>query len=318
MLFCLYLSISFSFDPEPLPSIFFMCVLVPLQVYGVEHGFGDAVSAGNHALAEISKVLPETDAPAISAAHQVMKAMRGLMLIYAGKNEQASAQLSALAAELEGSQADAQFRSIVLTYWAGALDNLKKGSEAVAKYDQALSLDNKNVDAMFGRACSKHTQGNFKEAIEGYSGTLALDAKHTSALNNRGAAHFALSDKQQSSGNDYTQALGINPVLPHTVFNRAVANVTRTLEAAQTFQDATRLHPNFLIAYTNLAAAQQTAGKYREALDALSSAISLSPIDPMLYASRGRTYKLLNMHVEAQEDNDRAVALRQAYTFPAR
>lgn len=57
--------------------------------------------------------------------------------------------------------------------------------EALASYDQALTIDPNYIDALADKGLLLSQQGEFDEALTYFDQTLALEPEHIYALNNK-------------------------------------------------------------------------------------------------------------------------------------
>lgn len=137
-----------------------------------------------------------------------------------------------------------------------SLHDAGKFNEAIAKYDEALSLDKDNSFALTEKAMSLESSKKYDEAIETCKRILQLyrneDNKtvyitYGNALDHSGKSDLALKI--------YDDALIKHPNYYQLYFNKGITlfNTKQNDKAIQAFQKATELNPNHASSYNALA-----------------------------------------------------------------
>ena len=138
----------------------------------------------------------------------------------------------------------------------------KKYAEAKLEYRNALALDKKNVEALFGLAESDAGTNNFQEAFEAYGVVVELDPKNIEA--------------KVRLGNIYLQ------------FVRDASSVT---EAEKYARQALEADPNHIEAHILRAGVYTSKQKWSEAEQDLKKAIELNPKRPESYLSYAKFFQ---------------------------
>jgi tetratricopeptide (TPR) repeat protein len=143
-----------------------------------------------------------------------------------------------------------------------ALLKTRNYSEALAAYDQAISLDKNNFDAWNGKADALNRAGNFTEALAVSDEALALEPSNTTGWINRGYILYNLG-RYDDELKAYETAITLEPDNAKAWFNKgySLAGMKRYDEAIAAFDKVQALQPD----YPNLAANRKIAVQLRDA-----------------------------------------------------
>jgi tetratricopeptide (TPR) repeat protein len=142
-----------------------------------------------------------------------------------------------------------------------ALIKAKNYSEALAAYDQAISLDENNFLAWNGKADALNRAHRFTEALAVSDTALALEPKNTSGWINRGYILYNLG-RYEDELKAYETAISLEPDNAQAWFNKgySLAGMTRYNEAIAAFDKVQALQPD----YPNLPANRRIAEQLRD------------------------------------------------------
>jgi tetratricopeptide (TPR) repeat protein len=143
-----------------------------------------------------------------------------------------------------------------------ALLTTKNYTEAIAAYDQAISLDRNNFNAWNGKADALNRAGKFTEALAASDTGLALEPSNTKGWINRGYILYNLG-KYDEELKAYETAISLEPDNAQAWFNKgySLAGLKRYDEAIAAFDKVQALQPDF----PNLAANRRIAVQLRDA-----------------------------------------------------
>jgi tetratricopeptide (TPR) repeat protein len=165
---------------------------------------------------------------------------------------------------VERAAADEVTQTLVLNLSVNKTDQSAADPMDGAQRDRPLT---NNVKQLLARGNKCMEQGAYDEAIDIFERLLEIDARHTTALNNLGAALSKLSQFQQ---------------------------------AEKYFRAAIKEDPNFADAHSNLGAVSRSRGYFDESEQSLRRALKLNPSHVDARTNLGMTLILLNRFREAK------------------
>ena len=160
-------------------------------------------------------------------------------------------------------------------------------------------------------------QGRFEEAIAEYDQAVSLDPQLAMAYGNRGAAYNDLGQHERAI-QDHTEAIRLDPQNALTYDNRGVAygKLGQFGRAVQDLDEAIRLDPTFAMAFNNRGIAYDNLDQIARAVEDYDEAIRLNPQLALAYLSRASAYIDLNKPDQARADLDIACGLDKGYCLP--
>ena len=172
--------------------------------------------------------------------------------------------------------------------------------EAIAGFDQVLSLNPKNLKAYGNRGYAKAKRGDHQGAIADYDNVLELDPNYAKAFVNRGVAKAKLGDHQGAIA-DLDKAIDLDPHDATAYSNRGAekAKLGQCEEAIADLDKVIDLDPDSSSAYTNRGVTKANLGDHREAISDHQKAIDLDPHSAMAFMNRGVAKANLGDHREA-------------------
>jgi serine/threonine protein kinase/Tfp pilus assembly protein PilF len=184
---------------------------------------------------------------------------------------------------------------------------------AIANYNQAISLAPKYASTYTNRGNARFALGDRKGAIADYGQAIDLAPKNTFAYTNRGNARFASGDKKGALA-DYGQSISLDP--KNAVVYSARGDVQFALGdkkgALADFEQAIRLDPKLALAYNGRGVIRHEWRNKKGAIADYDQAIRLDPKFAMVYFNRGFSHSALGDKKEAIADYRKAAALFKA------
>lgn len=155
---------------------------------------------------------------------------------------------------------------------------LKMSELAIEKFNQALEIDPKHLNARYGLGMAYKYSGMPHQAITNFKKILELEP-------NFAKAHYGIGYVHQEDGkileaiNAYKKALEIEPELDFVRTNLGVAYITqaRLEEAIFEFKKAIELNPQNVNAYFNLGIAYTKNKDYQNAVASYQKVLQLAP-----------------------------------------
>ncbi|MCW6049624.1 tetratricopeptide repeat protein [Lyngbya sp. CCAP 1446/10] len=163
--------------------------------------------------------------------------------------------------------------------------------EAIALYDQIISLDPNCVQARINFGFLKQENGELDAAIPHYQEALAIAPNIPQTAYNL-AKIFEEQGKVEDAIAHYEQALIAEPDFVPALINLAVALQEKgeLLRALDLYRRALEIHPHSWEAYNNLATVLQEQGNLEEALEYYHKALELLPDFVEAINNLGRTF----------------------------
>ena len=231
--------------------------------------------------------------------------------------------------------------------WRAGNALLASGScdEAIARYQQSLALDPRNVRALNNLGQAHMWLGRQTDAVAHFRQAVALEPSYFIAHYNCAIALLALNratdaltcltqalfykpdfvEALVSRGDtlqqlrrfsaalsDYELAVRLRPENPDALCNwaNALLELKRADEALACCERALALRPDFPEAYNNRAGALRELHRLDEAVAACDRALALTPDYIDALCNRGRLLREMGNHLEAQESFRRALSLK--------
>jgi tetratricopeptide (TPR) repeat protein len=199
---------------------------------------------------------------------------------------------------------------------ANTKGQLRKFSEALEDYDEAIRLKSDFADAYYFRANTNSQLRKFPEALQDYDKAIDLKTQYLAK-----AYYFKANAKGQlgkflESLEDYDEAIRLEPGFADAYYSRATAKgqLGRFSESLEDYDKTIKLKPDFADAYYYRANTESQLGKFPEALEDYDEAISLKPDYTDAYYFRANIKGRLGKFPEALEDYDEAIRLKPGYT----
>lgn len=195
-----------------------------------------------------------------------------------------------------------------------ALQDLGRNDDAIASYDRAITLRPGYVEALYNRGNALQANGLYEAAVASYEQAIAVRPDHAVLFQNLGNALRSLGRLPEAIAS-YDRAIALRPDYANAFYNRGsvLREFGRSDDALASYERAIALNPRFAEAYCDRGVALQEAGRLDEALASLAQAIVLRPDYPEAYINRGVVEQSLRQLQAARVSYERAIALRPGY-----
>jgi tetratricopeptide (TPR) repeat protein len=237
-------------------------------------------------------------------------------LIFAGPGNTAVPSAAGLAAAKIATETLTEITSAWNSYGA-ALSMASRHGDALAAFDQAITLDPGFAAAYNGRGNVLYALGRFGDALAAYDQAITLDPGSAIAHNGRGNALQALGRFGDALA-AYDQAI----TLDHgdaTAYNgrgNALRALGRFGDALAACDQAITLDPGDATAHNGRGNALRALGRFGDALAAYDQAITLDPGDAIAHNGRGNTLQALGRLEDALAAYDQAITLDPGDAIP--
>jgi len=188
---------------------------------------------------------------------------------------------------------------------------LRRDSEALQSFNQALQLDSKYLEALNNRGNLLNDMGRAAEALADFDRMLALKPDSAEALTHRGMALQALG-RSKAALSSHELALQVRPDYPKALNNRGTVlrDMGRLAAALASFDRALVLRPDFVEALNNRAATLHDMQRPAEALESLERAVQLAPHYAEAFNTRGNVLRELQRPEAALASYRQALQLK--------
>jgi tetratricopeptide (TPR) repeat protein len=159
---------------------------------------------------------------------------------------------------------------------------------ALADYNQAITLDPHNVEALSRRALAERDKGNWDAALADFNTVLAYAPDNADAYSNRGYVRQTKGDLDGALA-DYTEALSLKPTSAEAFYNVGLIKVRRgDIDGGiEAFNKALDLNPKLARAYYSRGNAKNAEGDVDGAVSDYTQSLEIDPTNAMAYFNRG-------------------------------
>ncbi len=194
--------------------------------------------------------------------------------------------------------------------YAAALYDRGEFADALAAYDQAITLDPHNALMHNDRGIALADLGRHGEALAAYDQAITLDPGNADMYNNRGIALADLGRHADALA-AYDQAITLDPgnAVMHSNRGKALADLGRHADALAAFDQAITLEPGNADMHNNRGIALADLGRHADALAAFDQAITLDPGNALMHNDRGNELAALGRQTDALAAYDQAITL---------
>jgi len=205
-------------------------------------------------------------------------------------------------------------------------------NNAIKDFSRAIEINPNYVDALINRGSAYSKLGRFNDALMDFNHALKFEKKDPELYNRRGEIYLQNNMFDQAI-KDFTHAVVLNPMFSDAYLNRGRAYSEKGMpeEAMEDFNQAIKADSDHAFSFVDRAApglhidddsgsdneeagksnqqglAELKSGKYKEAAESFTRAISLSANAAEGYINRGRAYIKLAKPDEAMADFNQAV-----------
>jgi len=196
-------------------------------------------------------------------------------------------------------------------YSARGFSRQEKGDldGALADYNQAITLDPHNVEALSRRALAERDKGNWDAALADFNAVLAYAPDNADAYSNRGYVKQTKGDLDGALA-DYTEALSRKPTSAEAFYNVGLIKVRRgDIDGGiAAFDKALDLDPKLARAYYNRGNAKNSEGNVDGAIADYTQSIELDPTNAMACFNRGAVRQTKGDATGALADYSQAIS----------
>jgi serine/threonine protein kinase/tetratricopeptide (TPR) repeat protein len=186
---------------------------------------------------------------------------------------------------------------------------LRDAAGAEADFDRVVAARPEWADGYLNRAVARESRRRYAEALADLDRAVELGYPTTAVLLVRARVHDKRGDKA-AAARDLAAALKTDPTDERGWLARGMARMTTDPAAAATdFAQVLQLNPDSRAALQATAHVLARQGKTREASEALTRLIAVSPDSPDAWSGRGVLYARLNDRDAAVADAKEAVRL---------
>ncbi len=184
----------------------------------------------------------------------------------------------------------ASLRGLAISLVAG-----RRFNETVPIYDSILAMDPNDQTARFNLALALSRVRDFGRAEKEYRTVLAKDDNYAEARYNL-AMLYQTQGKLQYARQAWLKVIEQAPKLSsaRNMLGELYMDLGKPVEAMDCFAEATKLKPDEVASWLNLATAARQAGSYGRAMVAIHRAEDLAPQDGLVQYRRGEL--LLELH----------------------
>lgn len=177
----------------------------------------------------------------------------------------------------------------------------------------ALAQENIMLKKQYNSAILYHTQGDYEEAIAGFSRVIAADPTFVPAFFFRGYSHLKL-EKYKDAIADFKIASELDPQSDKAFFyvGKTYYNIQKYQDAIEWFDKALSVNPKHVSALNDRGMASYQLGYYENAVKSFRAAIVLDPTFAMAHNNLG-TAMFFNQDVANPTKRDIEMA-RDSYS----
>ncbi|MDF5706484.1 MAG: tetratricopeptide repeat protein [Nostoc sp. S4] len=181
---------------------------------------------------------------------------------------------------------------------------------AIANYNQALTVNYSDADLYYKRGLAHYQIGDYEAAIADYAQAIQINIHDAKSYDKRGLALYQIGRLEEAI-NDYTQAIRINPNLGVAYKNRAEARlyIGDNQGAIEDYTQAIKINPDYADVYKNRGITRYLLGTPL----GFSQAIKINPQDAVAYKNRGNARSDLGDLEGAIEDYTQAIQINPNY-----
>ncbi|WP_392530742.1 tetratricopeptide repeat protein [Nostoc sp. C117] len=197
-------------------------------------------------------------------------------------------------------------------YFKGnVLENLGRLEEAIAAYDQAISINPEYHEVCYNRGLALISLGRLEQAIASFDQAVSIKPDYYEAWNNRGAALCSLGRLNEAI-TSFDQGLTIKREDPDGWYNRGIAlrNLGRLEEEIASYDQTLKIKADDYKAWNNRGYALFSLGKLKEAIASFDQVLKYTPDDHEVWNNRGCALFSLGRLNEAIASFDQALKFK--------
>ncbi|GLI67835.1 hypothetical protein VaNZ11_012117, partial [Volvox africanus] len=187
---------------------------------------------------------------------------------------------------------------------------------AIQDYTTAIRLNPNHCRAYYNRAFCHDRLNHVQQAIDDYTKALEMEPNNATALHNRGSLHERngrwVATKSDLALQDFDRAIVVDPNCAQSYNARGVLlqHLGRLEEAQADLDVAVALmQPPSASLFRNRAQVRRERGDHYGAVQDLTRAIALDPLDLLSYSRRAHCFRRMGEYESAIRDYTRAIGL---------
>ncbi len=191
---------------------------------------------------------------------------------------------------------------------------LLREREALASFDRALRIKPDFVEVLNNRGTSLARLRMFSDALESLDRALVIRPDYVDALRNRGTALRGLG-RNEDAVRSYDRALAIDPRQIDVLSDRGkvLVKLGRHEDALASFESVLAIKPGFLDALNDRGIVLLALRRFQEALANFDQALAIRPDFVDALNNRGYALERLTQYDDALASYDRALAIKPDY-----
>ncbi|NES81108.1 MAG: tetratricopeptide repeat protein [Moorea sp. SIO2B7] len=202
------------------------------------------------------------------------------------------------------------FRSKTLLNQGLEQEKTQNKQQALASYNQAISIYSKNPEAYYHRGLIYQKLGNNSAALEDFSKAIQLGSKSAEVRYYRGNLRLKWGDRQGAIV-DYTEAIQLKKNYVSAYVNRG--NVRADLGdeegAMEDYTKAIEIDSNSAAAFLNRCLSRSNLNNHEGAIKDCTEAINLQPTNTFAYQNRGLAHYRLGDNIKAIDDYNTSIQI---------
>lgn len=129
----------------------------------------------------------------------------------------------------------------------GLIYGAKKNALAFEYYNNAITINPSNTEALYAKAKLMQDINQIKEAVAMYNQILKLDPAHIFSIYNLGAIEFGINHNPQAAMDYFTKAINVNPKYAEAYYARGACyqEMKDNDNASADYQMCLQLKPNY-------------------------------------------------------------------------
>jgi len=129
----------------------------------------------------------------------------------------------------------------------GLIYGAKRSPLAFEYYNNAISINSSNTDALYAKAKLMQDMNKVKEAVEMYNQILKLDPNHVFSIYNLGAIEFGINNDPRLAMDYFSRAINTNPRYAEAYYARGACyqELKDNNNASADYQMCLQLKPNY-------------------------------------------------------------------------
>lgn len=192
---------------------------------------------------------------------------------------------------------------------------LRKGrySEAIAAYDEALSIDSTYAVAHYGRGLALKKSRRTTDALEAFKACVRHDPTYAKGFFALGNAYADI-DRHKDAIAAYERAVLNDPTDSRSYYQMGASylSLNQPPKAVEALQKAVEADPKYSQAYYTMGVAQVAQGSLSDAVASFSKSAEVKPSEATYY-KLAETYNKLNRHSDALEAADKGLQEKADY-----